>query len=140
MYMRQIKLSLFLICAACSILISCHGKKGAASNETVADISGKSDASSAGDASFSASIDGVVVSGKDIDELQLNNTVFIYPKTDSRPETILFDLMSTKKGEDYYFFRCSFPNKEGVYNKSPGDKTCSCYKRLPYVLSQVQRR
>ncbi|HEY1870793.1 MAG TPA: hypothetical protein VGG71_07020 [Chitinophagaceae bacterium] len=132
--MKQIKLCFVIICSIASVFFSCQGKKAGATNEVVADISGNSDTSSAGDASFSATIDGVVVSGKGIDELQLSNTVFIYPKIDHKPETILFDLMSTKKGDDYYFFRCTFPNKEGIYNKSPGDKTCSCSIVLDFDL------
>ena len=76
--------------------------------------------SSKSDASFSATIDGTPVSGNEIDELQTQNTAFIYPPQNNKPQTVLFFLYSTKKGNDYYSFRFSLPDKEGVYHATRG--------------------
>jgi hypothetical protein len=119
-----------------SLFISCQGKKGTggSGNEAVADVSGNQVSSGGGDAGFSVTIDGVHVSGKGTGELQLVNAAFIYPKTDSRPETILFDLYSTKAGDDFYSLRFSFPDKEGTYQIEQGNKNCACYIILDFNL------
>jgi hypothetical protein len=75
------------------------------------------------------------VSGNVIGDLQLTNTAFVYPASDESPQRLLFFLNSNKKGEDFYSFRFSMPDKEGTYNFThETDEDCHCYIRLDNYL------
>ena len=104
-----------MLCVACS-----GNNSSSAGKDSVADNVAASGTTSPGNASFSATIDGTTVSGKEIDEMQTQNTAFIYPPQNNKPQTVLFLLYSTKKGDDYYSFRFSLPDKEGVYHATKG--------------------
>ncbi|MBS1730453.1 MAG: hypothetical protein JSS67_06710 [Bacteroidetes bacterium] len=71
--------------------------------------------------SFSATIDGEAISGGAIDELQLENTAFIYPTADNSGKRLLFFLHSDKKGDMAYSFRFSVPDKTGAFTKKDRD-------------------
>ena len=104
---------LFVACSGNSAVNA--GKDSATDNTAASNTS-----ASGGDASFSAMIDGTIISGNEIDEMQTQNTAFIYPPQNNRPQTVLFFLYSTKKGDDYYSFRFSLPDKEGAYHATKG--------------------
>lgn len=97
----------FLVCLGCGSTTT--GKEATPGSSATSEVS-------SGDASFSVSIDGTPVSGGTIDDLQLQNTAFIYPPQNNGPQTVLFYLFSTKKGDDFYSFRFSLPDKEGEYH------------------------
>jgi hypothetical protein len=104
-------LSIIALALAGLMMASCGGHNAGAANDTA----GSNTSSSIGNASFSYKIDGKAVSGNEIDAMQLSNTAFIYPPAGTTPQRVLFDLTSTKEGEDYYVFRLWIPDKEGVY-------------------------
>ena len=101
--------------------MACSGNNSSSTGkDSVADNASASGTTSPGSASFSATVDGTAISGNEIDEMQLQNTAFIYPPQNNKPQTVLFFLYSTKKGDDYYSFRFSLPDKEGVYHATKG--------------------
>ncbi len=103
------------------LFVECSGNNSSSTGkDSVADNVAASGTTSPGNASFSATIDGTTISGKEIDEMQTQNTAFIYPPQNNKPQTVLFLLYSTKKGDDYYSFRFSLPDKEGVYHATKG--------------------
>lgn len=111
--MKYIKLiiTIFLpsiILAACSGNSAAKEGKDNAQNNASAETS-----SSAGSGSFSATIDGKTISGGKVDDLQLNNTAFLYADGNDKNKILLFDLASDKNGEDFYFLRFYVYNKEG---------------------------
>ena len=138
--MKQIKNYLLLFLLAASLLFfSCNAKNSNANSEknSSAEVSA-SGATSAGDASFSVIIDGKEISGNVIDEMQLQNTAFIYPETSESPKRLLFFLYSNKQGTDFYSFRFSFPDKEGTYKFTrESDEDCHCYIRLDNNLKSA---
>jgi hypothetical protein len=116
--MKYLKLLAAIITSSC-LLLACSGNSSSSkSNDPTPGNAATSGSSS--DASFSATIDGTPVSGNEIDEMQTTNTAFIYPPQNNKPQTVLFLLYSTKKGDDYYSFRFSLPDKEGVYHATKG--------------------
>jgi hypothetical protein len=120
------------------LLYACSSSSSPASKTAVIPGSEQSSSSSAGDASFSATIDGTPVSGNEIDEMQLTNTAFKYPASNESPQRLLFFLNSDKKGNDFYSFRFSLPDKEGVYKFThETDKDCHCYVRLDNNLKSA---
>ncbi len=64
--------------------------------------------------------------------MQLQNEAFIYPPQNNGPQTVLFDLLSTKKGEDFYSFRFSLPDKEGEYHAS-SDNYNQSHTSIPWI-------
>ena len=129
--MKYTKLLSTVIVGSC-ILVACSGRSSASANRVAAsEDSTTPGSSSSGDASFSVIIDGTTVSGNVIDEMQLTNTAFIYPASENNPKRLLFFLNSNKKGDDFYSFRFSFPDKEGVYKfTKETDGDCHCYLLL----------
>ena len=118
--MKYLKLFSPFLFSAC-LLLACSGNSSSSkSNDPTPGNAAISGSSGSGDASFSATIDGTPVSGSEIDEMQTQNTAFIYPPQNNKPQTVLFLLYSTKKGDDYYSFRFSLPDKEGVYHATKG--------------------
>lgn len=71
--------------------------------------------------SFSATIDGEAITGGAIDDLQLQNTAFLYPTADNSGKRLLFFLYSDKKGNMAYSFRFSVPDKTGAFTKKDRD-------------------
>ena len=127
MIMKYAKL-LSAILVASYLLVACSGRSSASASREAASDDPTTPGSSPGDASFSVIIDGTTVSGNVIDEMQLTNTAFIYPASENSPKRLLFFLNSNKKGDDFYSFRFSFPDKEGVYKftkQTDGDCHCS---------------
>jgi hypothetical protein len=113
----------FSIC----LLVACSGNN--AINErkdsNAASSSNPASSDSSGDiqSSFSATLDGVKITGNGVDEFQLVNAAFIYPQADNS-KRLLFFLKSTKDGSDPkpdYSFRFSIPDKEGVFTKNIND-------------------
>ncbi|HEY2721917.1 MAG TPA: hypothetical protein VGI82_09330 [Chitinophagaceae bacterium] len=104
-----------------SFLSGCSGNSASKDNKDASSGSGNElAATSPGDASFSVSIDGTPVAGSGTGELQLQNAAFIYPPKNNGPQTVLFDLLSAKKGDDFYSIRFSLPDKEGEYHATQG--------------------
>ncbi len=133
--MQHLKIISAIVVSSC-LLLACSGNnssstgKGAATNNATS-----SGTTSPDDASFSATIDGTPVSGNQIDDLQMENTAFNYPATNESPERVLFFLYTNKNGDDFYYFRFSFPDKEGVYKFThETDEDCHCYLMLDYDL------
>lgn len=113
--MQYVKL-ISVIVGSANFLLSCSGTPASGTNKDVPSNSkNESVASSSSNASFSVTIDGAPVSGNVVDEMQLTNTVFVYPASENSPKRLLFFLNSNKKGDDFYSFRFSFPDKEGEY-------------------------
>ncbi|MFI5186170.1 MAG: hypothetical protein ACHQF0_05565 [Chitinophagales bacterium] len=137
--MKYVKLLSAILLSSC-LWVACSGNSSAsAAKDTASGNSAASGTSSSGNASFSATIDGTAVSGNMIDELQLQNTAFIYPAVDKSPQRALFFLYSNKKGDDFYYFRFSFPDKEGVYKFThETDEDCNCYLMLDYNLKSTE--
>src|ERR1017187_1329852 len=77
--------------------------------------------SSAGNGSFSATIDGKAIAGGKVDDLQLTNTVFLYPDGNDKNKILLFDLASDKNREDYYSLRFYVYNAEGEQTITPNN-------------------
>ncbi len=128
--------SLSAVILASFFLAACSGNNAApGSKDAAAGNQASSENSSSGSASFSAVIDGTPVSGNQIDDLQMQNTAFNYPATNESPERVLFFLYTNKNGDDFYYFRFSFPDKEGVYKFThETDEDCNCYLMLDYDL------
>ncbi len=123
--MTHLKGYLFLVFSA-PLFFACNGNAG---NKATAP------AATTGDAGFSAMIDGQPVSGKGTDELQLNNTAFIYPAQGNNDKYILFNLLSTKNGQDFYGIRFYTPDKEGEFNVANAKKEgYRCSIRLDFNL------
>lgn len=115
--MKQIK-SFSAVTILVALLFSCNGNKS--SNIKTANASEPS-ASATGKASFSANIDREAISGGAIDDMQLQNTAFIYPTADSSGKKLLFFLHSDKKGDMAWSFRFSIPDKTGPFIKKDRD-------------------
>ena len=119
--MKQIK-NYFLFAVASLLLFACNGKDSKNPNKESDNTNAStSDAPAKGDASFSANLDGVNISGGKIDDMQLQNTAFIYPTADNSGKRLLFFLYSDKKGNDAYSFRFSVPDKTGSFTKNIRD-------------------
>ena len=118
--MQHLKIISAIVVSSC-LLLACSGNNSSSTGkkDSVAD-NAASGTVLPGDASFSATLDGTTINGKEIDEMQLQNTAFIYPPQTNKPQTVLFFLYSTKKGDDYYSFKFSLPDKEGVYHATKG--------------------
>lgn len=90
---------------------------------------GNAMAATSATASFSATIDGIPVTGNGVDDLQIRNSAFVMPGPRG-DKTLLFYLVSSKNGDDNnpnYSLRFSFPDKTGVSTKtSRNDDTCKC--------------
>ncbi|MBS1495328.1 MAG: hypothetical protein JST71_02720 [Bacteroidetes bacterium] len=99
---------------------ACNSNNSKASGNAGNSESASSKNSSA-QGSFSATIDGEAISGGAIDELQLQNTAFIYPTADNSGKRLLFFLYSDKKGDMAYSFRFSVPDKTGAFTKKDRD-------------------
>jgi hypothetical protein len=121
--MKRIKNYFLLLSVASLLLFACNGKdnKVNANKESDNSNASTSNTSSKGDASFSANLDGVNISGGKIDDMQLQNTAFIYPTADNSGKRLLFFLYSDKKGNDAYSFRFSVPDKTGSFTKNLHD-------------------
>jgi hypothetical protein len=121
--MKQITNYFLHLAVASLLLFACNGKdsKTNANKESANTNASTSDVSSKGDASFSANLDGVNISGSKIDDMQLHNTAFIYPTADNSGKRLLFFLYSDKKGNDAYSFRFSVPDKTGSFTKNLHD-------------------
>jgi hypothetical protein len=134
--MNRLNSSFLLIALSLLLFISCKTKTG----DSAAQSSGNNEIATAGteasgNASWSATIDGQEVSGKGIDELQLQNTAFIYPAQGNNDKYILFDLYSVKKGDDFYGFRFYSPDKEGQFAVQDAKKNgYRCSVRLDFNL------
>ncbi len=109
-----------IIISAC-LFFSCSGNNTSAQiNRNTSDVS-QAATNIAGKASFSANLDGVNISGGKIDDMQLQNTAFIYPTADNSGKRLLFFLYSDKKGNDACSFRFSVPDKVGPFTKNIHD-------------------
>ena len=137
--MQHLKIISAIVVSSC-LLLACSGNNSSSTGKVnVADTVAVSGTTSHGDASFSATVDGTTISGKEIDEMQIQNTAFIYPPQNNKPQTVLFLLYSTKKGDDYYSFRFSLPDKEGVYHAARGTYNESHSSvRLDYNLKSTK--
>lgn len=115
---------LSVVIVSANFLLGCSGNDANSANTANKDnssASGNESTSSPANTSFSVSIDGTPVSGNEANDLQLQNAAFIYPPKNNGPQTVLFDLLSNKKGDDFYSFRFSLPDKEGTYHATQGN-------------------
>lgn len=108
------------IILAALLFTSCNSNSSKASGNTGNNESASSKSSSA-QGNFFATIDGEAISGGAIDDLQLQNTAFIYPTADNSGKRLLFFLYSDKKGNMAYSFRFSVPDKTGAFTKKDRD-------------------
>lgn len=124
----------FLSAAA---VVSCSGKKTSAvdASASAEDASASSSASSSGtsalgSATWSATIDGVPVTGTGVDELQQNNAAYILPVSGEGKKHLVFHLFSTKNGADEsanFSLRVSLPPAAGTYRKKgQTEHSCDC--------------
>jgi len=124
--MKQIKKLIQITLIPLSLLYSCNGNGNAdvSKDSTTSSTSStkNSDANSTGDASFSATLDGVKISGGKIDDMQLQNTAFIYPTADNNGKKLLFYLYSDKTGNDSYSLMFAIPDKTGSFTKNLHDE------------------
>ena len=122
--MKQLKLFSAIFISA-FLFFSCNGNKSSNNNPGDNSSSSGNNSSTATNkpakGSFSANIDGEAISGGEIDDLQLQNSAFIYPTADSSGKRLLFFLNSDKKGEMAYAFRFSIPDKTGAFTKKDRD-------------------
>jgi hypothetical protein len=137
--MNRFKRISALIFVSLSLLLACKGKNGnSASNDSGVADKGTPDAAASGNASFSATIDDQPVTGKGTDQLQLQNTAFIYPAQGNNDKYILFDLNSVRNGADFYGFRFYSPDKEGQFAVENAKKDgYRCSVRLDFNLRSV---
>jgi len=119
--MQCFKLFSPIIFSACLLLACSVNNSSSKGKDSLADNASTSNTSSKGDGSFSANLDGVNISGGKIDDMQLQNTAFIYPTADNSGKRLLFFLYSDKKGNDAYSFRFSVPDKTGSFTKNIRD-------------------
>ena len=119
-FMNQIK-NFSAVIILLALLFSCNGNKPSNTNSTTTTDASAPASSAAGKSSFSANIDGEAISGGKIDDMQLENTAFIYPTADSSGKKLLFFLHSDKKGDMAYSFRFSIPDKTGSFTKKDRD-------------------
>ncbi|HVM86932.1 MAG TPA: hypothetical protein VMT76_02005 [Puia sp.] len=121
---------LFFASAMVIVLLYACGSNGA--NNVNAD---KSNAIASVNSNFSCTIDGVHVSGGETGELQLSNTAFHYTGNNGTSKFLLFDLLSEKKGDDFYTMRFYIPEKVGpVLINEKTEDDCGCYIRLDFNL------
>lgn len=99
---------------------SCNSNETKASG-TKDNSAATSSVNSSVNGSFSATIDGEAISGGTIDDMQLQNTAFLYPTADNSGKRLLFFLYSDKKGDRAYSFRFSVPDKTGPFTKKDRD-------------------
>ena len=116
---KLIQLSLFLVFLVSLLMFACNGTatKAKADGTSVANQPAIAETVSADKASFSVKLNGTLISGGQIDELQLQNTAFTYPSRDNTTKRLLFSLISDQKGKDVYSFRFSIPGKVGSFTK-----------------------
>lgn len=122
-FMQRLKLVAAVFSSIC-LLVACSGNNAIKESHT-ASSKNPASSNSSGDikSSFSATLDGVEITGNGVDELQLVNTAFIYPQSNDS-KRLLFFLKSTKNGSDTkpdYSFRFSIPDKEGMFTKNVRD-------------------
>ncbi len=121
--MKHIKTFIAICMTGSFLFFSCNGNSNANINKQSADDKAStSNTSSNGDASFSANLDGVKISGGKIDDMQLQNTAFIYPTADNNGKKLLFYLYSDKTGNDSYSFMFAIPDKTGSFTKNLHDE------------------
>lgn len=115
--MKHIKSLSAIIISAC-LFFSCNGNNTSTKND-----SNSSDAStgSVGKSSFSANIDGVNVSGGEIDELEAQNIAHIIPGHEENSTALEFILCSDEKSNESYNFTFSIPNRTGALVKKLQD-------------------
>ena len=121
--MQRLKLVAAVFSSIC-LLVACSGNNAIKESHTASSRNPAS-SNSSGDikSSFSATLDGVEITGNGVDDLQLVNTAFIYPQSNDS-KRLLFFLKSTKNGSDTkpdYSFRFSIPDKEGMFTKNIRD-------------------
>ena len=132
--MKYLKL-FFAILLPSHLLCSCGSNTNANAGKENASTSSSNTNASPADASFSATIDGKSIAGGKVDELQLTNTVFLYPDGEDKNKILLFDLASDKNGEDFYSLRFYVINKEGAQTiTSNGGSERKYYVRLDFNL------
>ncbi|MGH2646616.1 MAG: hypothetical protein ACRDE8_03570 [Ginsengibacter sp.] len=115
--MKQIKLSIAIIFSAC-LLFACNENSTQTKNNSNNPDNSQASNGDPGKSSFSANLDGISISGGQIDDMQLQNTAFIYPTADNSGKKLLFYLYSDKKGNDSYSFMFSVPDKTGPFTKN----------------------
>lgn len=113
------------------ITLSCTAKKASSSQTDTDDPPAAVPASpgSATDASFSATIDGVSVTGRGVDALQQQNAAYVLPQQGAGEKYALFILFSTKDADDTkanYSLRFRFPPHTGTYAHRGSYDTCKC--------------
>jgi len=119
----------FAFLFGCGILAACSGPKG---NTRTGDSSVVATDASAADlqASFSASLDGVSITGNGVDEMQQQNAAYIVPGPNGVGKTLLFYLWATKNGADTkanYSIRFYLPAGQGQHSaKRYDDHSCNC--------------
>ena len=120
------KKSFSIIIISSCLLFACTGNNSSGKNNTSDSLGASGNTSSTSTekpakGNFSANIDGEAISGGVIDDMQLENTAFIYPTADSSGKRLLFFLHSDKKGDMAYSFRFSIPDKTGSFTKKDRD-------------------
>ncbi len=128
--MTKSSLTSLLVLVAVAAL-SCKGKQAPA-GETANAGGPTGDASVAaanGDASWSATIDGVAVTGAGVDELQQQNSAYKLPLDGSSRQHLVFFIYSTRNGADQSAntsFRFWLPPAAGTYARTGTTESCDC--------------
>ncbi|MBS1921639.1 MAG: hypothetical protein JST17_15435 [Bacteroidetes bacterium] len=108
--MKHLKLLVTIIFSVCIVLFyACNNPSGSQKSDN--NQNSKSEDTPAGNASFSVNLDGALITGNVVDEMQLRNTAFLDPDN-----TVEFTLVSSKDGSDQnpeYSIKIMCPAKTG---------------------------
>lgn len=126
---QSIRIGLFSVAAL--VLVGCSAKPASSAQADQGDGSATGSVSSQGaDATFSATIDGVAVTGKGVQQpLQLQNAAFVLPRQGAGTKHVMFVLASTKDGNDTqadYSLTFRFPPHTGTFVHSGSYESCTC--------------
>lgn len=134
----KIPASIFALSLAAFALGACSGGKAdgskASSASDAAPAADSPSASQLGDATFSANIDGVAVTGSGVDEMQQRNAAYVLPVAGTGPKHLVFYLYSTKNAADEsanFSFRFWIPPKTGTSTqRGYTEHSCDCSMTL----------
>lgn len=120
-FMKHEKLFFAIIVSICLLSACSDNNSKAASRDDAGNFNSAHVSSSNGSARYSANLDRELVSGGKIDDMQLQNTAFIYPTTDNKGKKLLFYLFSDKNGDNTYTFMFGIPGQLGSFTKNLHD-------------------
>ncbi len=115
-------------------LLSCLGNENVDEEKGANSVSAQNNNTAAG-SGFTCVVDGVAVNGSAIDEMQLQNTAFIYPD-DAGGKRLLFFLVPSNysaKTKTGFIFKMRCPDLTGTYVKAGmDDRKNKCHITLSF--------